>query len=214
MEELIRRLTEYCQKHTTPPSPVLMELERETHLKTLAPQMISGRLQGQLLSLLSKLMRPSKVLEIGTFTGYAAICLAQGLPDDGELHTIEANPELEYLIRKYVRKAGLDGKIHLHMGQAQEIIPILDGPFDIVFIDAGKTDYALYYNMVMDKVAPGGLILADNVLWSGKVLESEMDADTRALHAFNEMVQADDRVENLLAPLRDGLMIARKVEER
>ncbi|MCB0549331.1 MAG: O-methyltransferase [Phaeodactylibacter sp.] len=214
MNDFLNRINQYCEAHSTPPSPLLYQLERETHLKTLAPQMLSGPLQGQLLSLLSKIQRPKAILEIGTFTGYAALCLAQGLPEGGTLHTIEANPELEYLIRKYIALAGLQNKIHLHIGDALEVIPQLEGSFDLVFIDAGKQDYALYYDLVIDRVEPGGLIIADNVLWSGKVTspaEREGDADTRLIHQFNEKVQQDPRVENILLPLRDGLLIARKV---
>lgn len=203
---------QYCEQWSEPISPLLHELERETHLKTLAPQMLSGKLQGQLLALFSKLLRPSCVLEIGTFTGYAAICLAQGLAPGGVLHTIEANPELAYLIRKYIGKAGLEGQVQLHIGDALQVLPELPGTFDLVFIDAGKQHYQAYYDLIIDRVAPGGLILADNVLWSGKVATElrETDADTQKLHEFNQRMQADERVDSLLLPLRDGLLAARK----
>ncbi len=214
MNDALNKINAYCEAHTTPPSTVLNELERETHLKTLAPQMLSGHLQGQFLAMLSRIQQPRLVLEIGTFTGYAAICLAQGLKKGGTVHTIEANPELEYLIRKYIGRAGLDDSIRLHIGDALEVIPGLDGPFDMVFIDANKQEYARYYDLVIDKVAPGGLILADNVLWSGKVLtsaEREKDQDAALIHRFNEKVLRDERVENAMLPLRDGLLIVRKV---
>lgn len=210
MTDFVQLIHEYCENHTTPQSQLLYDLERETHLKTLAPQMLSGHLQGAFLSLISQLMRPKVILEIGTFTGYAAICLAQGLAADGRLHTIEANPELEYLIRKYVNRAGLADKIQLHIGKAEDVIPTLDLRFDLVFIDAGKQQYLDFYNMVIEKVNPGGLILADNVLWSGKVIREEDDADTQTIRAFNDMVQADERVENIMLPLRDGLLITKK----
>jgi caffeoyl-CoA O-methyltransferase len=213
MNNFLHKLHQYCEQHTSPPDPVLYDLERETNLKTLAPQMLSGHLQGQLLQLISHLHRPQRILEIGTFTGYATICLAQGLAPDGIVHTIEANPELEYIIRKYFGRAKLEDKIKLHIGDAKEIIPQLNTTFDIVFIDAGKQHYAHYYDLVFDMITPGGLILADNVLWSGKVTDAELrekDKDTRLIHAFNKKVQTDYRVENVLLPLRDGLIIARK----
>jgi predicted O-methyltransferase YrrM len=213
MKNVFRGLHDYCERHSSEPSQLLYELERETHLKTLAPQMMSGRLQGQLLQLISQLQNPGCILEIGTFTGYAAICLAQGLQEGGVLHTIEVNAELEYLIQKYLRKAQLVEKVHLHIGDAKEIVPQLDQSFDLVFLDAGKQHYAEYYDLVFDRVRPGGLIIADNVLWSGKVANPalvEKDTDTKMLHEFNKKVQNDERVENLILPLRDGLLIARK----
>lgn len=212
MTDFIKQLHAYCEAHTTPPGDVLYELERETHLKTLAPQMLSGHLQGQFLALLSKLMRPQAILEIGTFTGYAAICLAQGLAENGVLHTIEANQELEHFIRKYIAKAGLEDKIQLHIGRAEHVIPALNLLFDIVFIDAGKQQNAQFYDLVFNKVNTGGLIIIDNVLWSGKVLsEEEEDEDTQAIQAFNRKVHEDPRVENLMLPVRDGVLIARKL---
>ncbi len=213
MNDLIRQLTAYAERHTAPLSPLLEELERETHLKTLSPQMLSGRLQGQLLRLFSRLLQPRRILEIGTFTGFSALCLAEGLAPGGELHTIEVNPELEYLIRRYIGRAGWEDRIRLHIGPAEKIIPDLEGPFDLVFIDAAKQEYALFYELVVDRVRPGGLLLADNVLWSGKVLDPAGDLDAQSLDAFNEEVQRDPRVENLLLPLRDGLMVMRRRDE-
>ncbi|MEM8908947.1 MAG: O-methyltransferase [Bacteroidota bacterium] len=203
-------ISDYCEAHSTPQSDLLYQLERESNLKTLSPQMISGNLQGQLLRMISQLMRPEKVLEIGTFTGYATLCLAAGMPADGQLHTIEANPELAYLIRRYLQKAKLETLVHLHLGDARQLIPKLNMTFDLVFIDAGKNDYALYYDLVFEQVKPGGLILADNVLWSGKVVEASADNDTRVIDAFNKKIQADERVENLILPIRDGLSLIRK----
>jgi predicted O-methyltransferase YrrM len=203
-------LNAYCETHTTPQSPLLYELERETHLKTLSPQMLSGHLQGQLLTFISQMLHPQAILEIGTFTGYSAICMAQGLAEGGVLHTIETNVELQSLIKKYITKSGLEAKIILHFGKAEELIPSLDVMFDLVFIDAGKQQYAQFYDLVFDKVRPGGFILADNVLWSGKVIRDEMDEDTQAIRAFNDKVQHDDRVENMILPLRDGIMMVRK----
>lgn len=203
-------LSDYCEAHGTPQSDLLYELERESNLKTLSPQMISGTLQGQLLQFLSKMIQPTSVLEIGTFTGYATLCLAAGIPSDGHLHTIEANPELAYIIRKYIKKADLESIITLHIGDAKKIIPQLDNSFDLVFIDAGKKDYHLYYDLVFDQVRPGGIILADNVLWSGKVIQPGKNTDSKVIDAFNKKVLADDRVENMILPIRDGLSIIRK----
>ena len=200
----------YCEAHSAAPSELLCALERETHLKTLAPQMMSGRLQGGFLRMLSGLLRPRQVLEIGTFTGYGALCLAEGLAPDGVLHTIEANPEMEHIIRKYIRLAGKEASVQLHIGQAQEVIPTLPGLFDLVYIDAGKQDYATFFHLVVDRVSPGGLLLADNVLWGGKILDAVPDVDTRIMQAFNQLLASDPRVETLVLPLRDGLTIARK----
>ncbi len=204
------RITTYCEAHSSPQPPLLYELERETYLKTLAPQMISGHLQGRLLGLLSSLLQPKVILEIGTFTGYATLCLAEGLPEDGCLHTIEANEEMGPMIRRYIQKAKLEHKVQLHIGKAEEVIPNLTDPFDLVFIDAGKMHYAKHYDLVIDRVRPGGLILADNVLWNGKVVFPDKDKDAKTLDAFNKKIREDDRVEVIILPLRDGLTIARK----
>jgi len=208
--DYLRRLHDYCEAHSSAPPDYLGALERETHLKTLAPQMMSGALQGRLLALLSGLLQPRRVLEIGTFTGYGALCLAEGLAAGGELHTIEANPELAYLIRKHVSASPFAGAIHLHIGQAQEVIPQLAGDFDLVFMDAGKQDYPEYYDLVIDRLRPGGLLLADNVLWSGKVLDPGKDVDAQVLDGFNKQLRADARLEVVLLPLRDGLLTARR----
>lgn len=211
MNAALKKLSDYCEAHSGWPSEVLYELERETNLKTLAPQMLSGKLQGQLFAMISKMVRPRLILEIGTFTGYAAICLAQGLAEGGVLHTIEANRELEYIIRKYILKANLEEKIHLHIGRAQEVLPHLElSDIDLAFIDAGKMDYDFYYEWVMERLRSGGFIIADNVLWSGKVILSHHDKDTDTIHRFNEKISKDERVETLMLPLRDGLLLVRK----
>ncbi len=206
----LKKITDYCEKCTTLQPEHLYELERETNLKTLAPQMISGHYQGHLLKMFSKMIRPKYILEIGTFTGYAAQCLADGLVENGQLHTIEANEELRYIIENGFKKANLSEKITLHIGDAKKIIPTLDMVFDIVFIDAGKIDYSLYFDLIIDKVRSGGLIMADNVLWSGKVVMANQDKDTKALHDFNLKIQNDARVENTILPIRDGIMMMLK----
>ena len=211
MNFALKNLTKYCERLTTPHSALLYQLERETNLKTLAPQMMSGHLQGQLLSMLSKLIQPTVAVEIGTFTGYAALCLASGLAKNGKLYTMEVNEELEYLIRKYIDKAQMQDKIELTIGDAAEIIPNLPSPFDLVFLDAGKRFYADHFDLVIDKVRSGGMILVDNVLWSGKVTLAKHDKDTQIIHAFNEKVLRDERVENVLLPIRDGINIIRKL---
>ncbi len=210
MNFLPKKINDYAEAHTSLDSDLLIALERETHLKTLAPRMLSGHLQGRFLSLISHLMQPKRVLEIGTFTGYSALCLAEGLADDGILYALEANDELEYLIKQSVEKSPSPQKIKLLIGNALEIIPDLDETFDLVFIDAGKRDYPLYYDLVIDKLRKGGLIIADNILWSGKVVEDKKDIDTQIIDTFNKKIHADERVENILLPIRDGLMMARK----
>lgn len=206
------KIQHYCLQHSSLPEPaaVLQALERETHLRTLHPQMLSGPVQGMLLQMISRMIRPRRVLEIGTFTGYGAICLAGGLAEDGQLHTIEANDELAPIIYKYIQLAGLREKIMLYLGDAAAVLPHLNDPFDLVFLDAGKMDYAVHYELVLPKIRPGGFLLADNVLWAGKVLHDEKDATAEALRTFNNMVRADERVENVILPLRDGLMVVRK----
>jgi predicted O-methyltransferase YrrM len=203
-------INDYCLSHTTPHSKVLHELERATHLKTLSPQMLSGHMQGTVLRFLSGMLRPNVILEIGTFTGYSAICLAEGLDENGVLHTIDPNQELQHISREFFIKAGIKDKVKSHLGKAEEIIPDMDLIFDLVFIDAGKQQYSLFYDLVIDKIRPGGIILVDNTLWSGKVILEKKDADTQIIDEFNKKVQDDDRVENVLMPIRDGLMMIRK----
>jgi predicted O-methyltransferase YrrM len=174
--------------------------------------MLSGHLQGRILSMISQLKSPRRILEVGTFTGYATLCLAEGLPADGQLVTIEANPELAWFIEKYKQKAGLSRQIRNITGRAEVVIPALEETFDLAFIDAGKRDYPVHFDLVMERMKPGGVLLVDNVLWSGKVLEEpeNYDADTRLLDAFNEKIQADERIENILLPIRDGITLMRK----
>ena len=209
---LSRTLNAYAERYTTPEDPVLTRLNRETNLKVELPVMLSGHLQGALLKMLSQMVQPKLVLEIGTYTGYSAICLAAGLSEGGHLHTIDINEELEDMAFRYFCEVGLDTRITQHIGKAAEIIPRLTDVFDLVFIDADKQNYGLYYDLVFDKLAPGGFILADNVLYDGEVVlpEEEMSKNARKIHAFNEKVQADDRVEQVLLPIRDGLKIVRK----
>lgn len=208
---ILDRSFEYCFAHTSPAEAILLELERETHLRTLSPQMLSGAYQGALLRFISQMVRPFRALEIGTFTGYAAICIARGLADDGLLHTIEVNDEFGWLIRKFVQKAGLEPQIRLHLGDAAVVIPNLEEEFDLVFMDAGKLDYANHYELALAKTRTGGFLLADNVLWDGKVAAGDTKDETAvALRAFNDFVQRDPRVENIMLPIRDGIMMMRK----
>lgn len=202
---------DYCYEHTSPVHETLLAVERATHLRTLSPQMMSGPYQGMLLHFISRMVRPARALEIGTFTGYTAICIAQGMPDDGILHTIEVNDELAWLIRSHLEHAGVEYKVQLHVGDAATIIPTLDGDFDLVFLDAGKMDYPKHYELALEKTRPGGFLLADNVLWDGKVAGGdEKDETARLLREFNDFIQQDERVENILLPVRDGLMMMRK----
>lgn len=211
MDFLPPAIEQYVQDHSSEEMKVLQELSRETQVKVLRPRMLSGHIQGIFLQMISKLIRPERILEIGTYTGYSAICLAQGLNENGILHTIDVNDELETIIRKYIDKAGLANKISLHIGNALNIIPTLKETWDLVFIDADKENYLNYYNLVFNQVKPGGWIIADNVLWSGKVVDdNEDDMETQAIRQFNKFIHADERVEHLLLPLRDGLMMIRK----
>ncbi|RYY51514.1 MAG: O-methyltransferase [Chitinophagaceae bacterium] len=205
-------LDQYASDHSTPETEALSQLNRETHLKVDMPVMLSGHLQGGVLSMLSHMLKPKRILEIGTYTGYSAICLAQGLATDGLLHTIDINEELEDMCFRYFCKAGLEKKIIQHIGKAADIISGLDETFDMVFIDADKVNYSLYYDLVFDKVPVGGFILADNVLYDGEVIlpQDEQSRNARAIHAFNQKVRNDTRVEHVLLPVRDGIMIVRK----
>jgi len=203
---------QYAEAHTTPELPLLQRLVRETHLKTTLPRMLCGHLQGAMLSLFSEMIRPTNILEIGTFTGYSAICLAQGLAANGKLITIDNNEETLEIARRYFQEAGLTQKIEIKTGDAAQILPLLDNVFDLVFIDADKRKNATYYEMVLPKVRKGGYILIDNVLWNGKVIPpAATDKDTATIAAFNRMIQEDSRVKNILLPIRDGLMVAQKL---
>ena len=193
-------------------SKLLNDLYRETYLKVLNPRMISGHYQGRILSLISKIISPKKILEIGTYTGYSAICLCEGLDNDGVLHTIDNNKELIEIQNKYFKKANLTNKIVQHSGDAKNILPSLDEEFDIVFIDADKESYPEYYDLIINKVSSGGIIIADNILWSGKILEKvgKDDQATKSIIEFNNKIAQDDRVKNIILPIRDGLNIVRK----
>lgn len=210
MEFLPDDIANYIEAHTTAESDLLKKINRETHARVMMPRMLSGQLQGRYLSMISHLLKPKNILEIGTYTGYSAICLAEGLAEDGKLTTIDINEELETRVLDYFQQAGLSDKIDYRIGNALTIIPTLTQQFDLVFIDADKENYSRYYDLVFDKVTLGGVILADNVLWSGKVTQPKPDKDTRALLEFNAKVNNDTRVENVLLPLRDGVMMIRK----
>ena len=211
---LSRQLYDYAEDFTTPESPALAALNRETNVKRGDAVMLSGHLQGAVLQMLSKMIQPKCILEIGTFTGYSAICLAQGLQNSGHLHTIEIDEELLDMAHNYFVQTGLQDKITQHTGIASEIIPSLNEAFDLVFIDADKPNYELYYDLVFDKVPVGGYILADNVLYDGEVVlpEDEQCKNARAISSFNKKVKADSRIEHVLLPVRDGLMIMRKIK--
>ena len=213
MEFIEQELDDYVCNHTSPESTLLAQLNRETHVKVLQPRMLSGHFQGRVLSMLSHMIRPERILEIGTYTGYSALCLAEGLTESGKLITIDVNAQLEDFVRGYLANGDLGAKIDYRIANAMELIPTLEEQFDIVFIDADKMNYINYYHLVFDKIKPGGYILADNVLWSGKVTGDyeQLDKDTRLLMDFNRLIQEDPRVENVLLPIRDGIMIARKL---
>ncbi len=211
MDFLPEKLQEYIEQHSRYEGELLYQLERETYQKVLMPRMVSGHIQGQVLRMLSLMIKPTTILEIGTFTGYSGICLAEGLKDHGKLITIDINKELEDMVKSYFKNSGFESQIDYRIGNAMHIIPTLACNFDLVFIDADKINYSNYFDLVIDKVNSGGFILADNVLWSGKVIESKPDVDTRALIAFNDKIQKDTRVENVLFPVRDGIMVMRKI---
>lgn len=211
MDFLADEINQYTEAHTQTENKVLAELNRNTWTKVLQPRMLSGHLQGRVLSMLSKMIRPKYILEIGTYTGYAALCLAEGLQEDGHVHTIDKNEELEEMVKEYIEKAELKEQIKLHIGNALDIVPSLKKDWDLVFIDADKHNYSAYYDLLIDKMKSGSYLIADNVLWSGKVTQKyeELDEETQAIMDFNQKVHEDDRVENVLFPIRDGLMVMR-----
>jgi caffeoyl-CoA O-methyltransferase len=211
MEILPHDLQTYLDEHCEPEPEALQTINRETYLKVLRPHMLSGHYQGRVLSFLSKMISPKRILEVGTFTGYATICLAEGLTEDGEIHTIEVNRELEQMLYSHFNSTNVSKKIKLHFGEATAIIPDLDvDRWDLVFIDADKKNNYTYFQLVLDKVRSGGLIIIDNVLWKGKVYGEESDADTKLIRELNDQVSVDSRVEKMILPVRDGLLIIRK----
>ncbi|PTM10977.1 MAG: methyltransferase [Bacteroidetes bacterium] len=214
MHFLPEDIDNYVVTHSADEPQLLQELNRETYQKILQPRMLSGHYQGRVLSMISKLVNPKNILEIGTYTGYSALCLAEGLQANGELHTIDINEELYNFQRKYFDKSKFGTQIYQHLGNALDIIPTLDKKFDLVFIDADKENYTNYFHAIIDKINIGGIILSDNVLWSGKVLDTEFkkeDTSTPALIAYNKVLKEDSRVESVILPIRDGLTISRKI---
>ncbi|WBU89992.1 O-methyltransferase [Cellulophaga omnivescoria] len=211
MHFLSSLLENYIANNSENEPTILTELTRETHLKVIQPRMLTGHFQGRVLSMLSKIISPENILEIGTYTGYSAICLAEGLRKNGKLHTIDINEELSHIQQKYFEKSGFSGKIDAHVGDALDIIPTLDVTFDLVFIDAEKKSYPKYFEAALAKTRPGGIILSDNVLWSGKVVEplNPKDVTTKILLDYNQSLKADPRVETVLLPIRDGLTLSR-----
>lgn len=211
MNFLPEKLDQYVVEHSQQEPEILAELSKETWQKVLNPRMLSGAFQGRLLAMISKLIQPKVVLEIGTFTGYSALCFAEGLASDGKIITIDKNEELESLQNKYFAKSGFRDQIHQKIGNALEIIPTIDEEFDLVFIDADKINYENYFHLIIKKMKPGGIILSDNVLWSGKIIEKldPKDEDTKALLSYNKLLNSDERLETILLPIRDGLTISR-----
>ena len=215
MEFISKELLTYCESHSTAEDDILKSLNRETYAKVMSPRMLSGHLQGQFLTFLSSMLQPERILEIGTYTGYSAICLARGLKPNGKLITIDVNDELKEMVEQYLSKANVLASCEVLTGDAEKIIPTLNDKFDLVFIDANKEAYSRYYDMVFEKLKVGGYILADNVLWSGNVIkeEKDWDRDTKHLVAFNEKISADNRTEKILLPIRDGLYLIKKAKE-
>ena len=212
MHFLPEEIDNYCETHTSAEPELLQKLTRETYQKILQPRMLSGHFQGRLLSMISKIIRPKHILELGTYTGYSALCMAEGLSAEGVLHTIDINEELYGFQKKYFEASEYKDQIKQHLGNALEIIPELDMKFDLVFIDADKPNYPAYFNLIIDKMNPGGILLTDNVLWSGKVIKEvkEDDESTKALIKYNQMIAEDNRLETILLPIRDGLSLSRK----
>jgi caffeoyl-CoA O-methyltransferase len=205
-EELQDLLLHYCE----PENDLLKHIDRQTNLKVLMPRMLSGHYQGRVLSMLSKMVSPKRILEIGTFTGYATLCLAEGLTEDGAIYTLDINAELEDMVRENFSKSSMNNKINYVIGDASQSLATISETFDLVFIDADKKNNGTYYDMIFDQVRSGGLIIVDNVLWSGKIVNKEQDKDTKNISSFNDKVNADKRVEKLILPVRDGLFVIRK----
>jgi len=212
MEFLPENLQKYVEDHSEPESDLLQQINRETHLYVLKPRMLSGHLQGKVLSMLSSMIRPKDILEIGTYTGYATLCLAEGLTEGGKIITIDNNEELSFRTRKYFKASNFSDRIEMKVGNAMKIIPQLNKSWDLVFIDADKESYSSYFDLVIDKMNSGGFLIADNVLWSGKVSDTSVDDSvTKSIRDFNQKVNADSRVQNVLFPIRDGLMIMKRL---
>ena len=211
MHFLPKEIDVYAEQHSQAEPTLLAQLNRETHQKILQPRMLSGHFQGRVLSMLSKLIRPQHILEIGTYTGYSALCLMEGIQENGTLHTIDKNEELYDFQRKYFDKSGWGKQMHQHVGKALDIIPEIEQKFDLVFIDADKKNYLNYFEIILPKMNKGGIILSDNVLWSGKIVEKldPKDVDTKTLLEYNKLLNEDKRVESVLFPIRDGLTVTR-----
>ena len=211
MHFLPEKIDDYVVSHSQNEPQILQELSKETWQKVLNPRMLSGAFQGRVLSMISKLIQPKNVLEIGTYTGYSALCIAEGLHPEGKIYTIDKNEELETLQEKYFEKSGYQNQMQQYVGNALEIIPTLDVKFDLVFIDADKSNYINYFHLIIDKMNAGGIILSDNVLWSGKVVEKldPKDLDTKVLLEYNKLLNSDERIETVLLPIRDGLTVSR-----
>ena len=210
MNFISSKLQQYIDDHSMEESDLLKALDRETHQKVLQPRMLSGSYQGRLLALLAKMIEPKKILEVGTYTGYATLCMAEGLSTGGSIDTIDYNEELSDIQRRYFNKSPYRSQIVQHLGEAKDVIKTLTGPYDLVFLDADKENYPHYFDLIIDKLETGGVILSDNVLWSGKVLEKANDEATSALQEYNHKINSDARVETIILPIRDGLTITRK----
>ena len=210
MEFIDPELLAYCESHTSEEDPLLKKIVRETQAKVLMPRMISGHLQGKILELFVKMLRPKTILEIGTYTGYSTICLAEGLSEKGIIQTIDSNEELVSIQKEFFEKSNYNQNIQTHLGKAIDVLPKLDGLFDLVYIDADKVNYAMYFDIILPKMKKGGLIISDNVLWSGKVLENtdSKDKNTKALQIYNDKLKSDPRIQTILLPFRDGLSLS------
>ena len=211
MDFLPEMINDYSIRYTEKEPQLLAELNRETWANVMTPRMLSGHMQGRILSMISKMISPENIIEIGTYTGYSALCLAEGIKENGKLHTLDINEEYTEIAKRYFNKSDYTNKIQQHIGNALDVIPDLDTNFQLAFIDADKENYSCYFDLIIDKIDIGGYIIADNVLWSGKVTKKQKDEETEALHQYNKKVLADKRVETLLMPIRDGLMMSRKV---
>jgi predicted O-methyltransferase YrrM len=214
MEIVDKQIERYIEQYTTEPGELLQRIDRETQIRSVYPRMLSGKVQGRFLAMISRMLRPKSVLEIGTFTGYSALCLAEGLAEDGHIDTIEINEELAEMNKLNFENAGLSDKITAHIGNALELIPTFGKMFDLIFIDADKINYSVYFELGMNVLKAGGFMIADNVLWSGKVLDGQnknLDKDAEAVKVFNNLVHSDPRVENVMIPLRDGMTIIQKI---